>query len=273
MSPPCLFRSHFLPGVYGMNFDFMPELKWRWGYTRPAVLHGGRGRWDAVLLLQEEVVLKPPFVNSNASQAPDRNASGHDLHSAYRSNMSPEDFERFSRFIYDQVGIKLPPIKKTNGGGPASETVAPLLHAQSQPSISVFSSVQRAWTRSSCTLSTWSPPTPRIFFREPQHFEILKSRVLPQWVEEHGTGKPLKIWSAGCSTGMEPYTLAMVLSEFSESQHGFRFQILASDISTQALQAAMSATLRRGSGVAGPSADETQVSAPEQGQGPSGWCG
>ena len=51
----------------------------------------------------------------------------------------------------------------------------------------------------------------------------------------------LRIWSAGCSLGMEPYTLAIVMSEYQEKNPAFNWRILATDISTQALQKAVKA--------------------------------
>ncbi|SDM96984.1 MCP methyltransferase, CheR-type, partial [Geoalkalibacter ferrihydriticus] len=73
------------------------------------------------------------------------------------------------------------------------------------------------------------------FFREPAHFEFLSQVVLPQ-LGRGGNGK-IKIWSAGCSTGEEPYTLAMVLREFQETrpEQAGRYEIFASDISTRVL--------------------------------------
>ncbi|MDF1553632.1 MAG: hypothetical protein P1P84_11250 [Deferrisomatales bacterium] len=78
------------------------------------------------------------------------------------------------------------------------------------------------------------------FFREPQHFEVLVREVLPTLMRTSGAGVrcPLAVWSAGCSTGEEPYTLAMVLREVACGLPGFRFGILATDISTSVLTAA-----------------------------------
>jgi chemotaxis protein methyltransferase CheR len=73
------------------------------------------------------------------------------------------------------------------------------------------------------------------FFREPRHFEFLTGSALPDLTARNRTGRPLLVWSAGCSTGEEPYTLAMVMSEYALSHSGFRFRILATDVSTTVL--------------------------------------
>ncbi len=73
------------------------------------------------------------------------------------------------------------------------------------------------------------------FFREPTHFNFLVERALPEMLASRTSPRPLLIWSAGCSTGEEPYTLAMVLSEYAESHPGFQFRIMATDISTDVL--------------------------------------
>ncbi len=76
------------------------------------------------------------------------------------------------------------------------------------------------------------------FFREPQHFELLREKIFPKWeaLASHGQGEKLiRAWSAGCSTGEEPYSLAMELGYRFGAASGWRTEILASDLSTRAL--------------------------------------
>ena len=72
------------------------------------------------------------------------------------------------------------------------------------------------------------------FFRESAHFDFLTEKALPD-LTERNAGRRFLIWSAGCSSGEEPYTMAIVLSEYGLTHPGFRFRILASDISTTVL--------------------------------------
>ncbi|MCS7202880.1 MAG: protein-glutamate O-methyltransferase CheR [Thermodesulfovibrio sp.] len=77
------------------------------------------------------------------------------------------------------------------------------------------------------------------FFREPQQFEVLSNHLLPQVTKENYQSgrKDLKIWSAACSTGEEPYTIAMILLEKPELM-GMKKEIYASDISESVLLSA-----------------------------------
>lgn len=80
------------------------------------------------------------------------------------------------------------------------------------------------------------------FFREKNHFEFLVSSALPQIKENLNKKgkKDLRIWCAGCSSGEEPYTLAMILSEhFGDHLTNMDIGILATDISTSALEKAV----------------------------------
>jgi len=69
------------------------------------------------------------------------------------------------------------------------------------------------------------------FFREPKHFDFLRQRILPA----RKPGKPLRIWSAACSSGEEPYSIAMVADEVLGSAP---WEIVASDLSTRMLEKA-----------------------------------
>ena len=73
------------------------------------------------------------------------------------------------------------------------------------------------------------------FFREAGHFEYLVSKALPDLAARKGSIRKSLVWSAGCSTGEEPYTLAFVLSEYAQECTGFRFSVLATDICTAVL--------------------------------------
>jgi len=82
------------------------------------------------------------------------------------------------------------------------------------------------------------------FFREPKQFEFLAERIVPQWLAEAAAGtRPRRIcvWSAACSTGEEPYSLAMALLDRLPPQSGWEVEILGSDISTRALARAREA--------------------------------
>jgi chemotaxis protein methyltransferase CheR len=76
------------------------------------------------------------------------------------------------------------------------------------------------------------------FFREPDHFEFLTKTALPELIARIGRDRQVRVWSAGCSTGEEPYTLAMVMNEFGLANPGFQFKVLATDLSTTVLKKA-----------------------------------
>lgn len=75
------------------------------------------------------------------------------------------------------------------------------------------------------------------FFREPAHFDYLTGTVLPLYAEE--SCRQIRCWSAACSTGAEPYTLAMLLDDFATRNRGMDYRILATDIDTDVLSTAV----------------------------------
>lgn len=68
------------------------------------------------------------------------------------------------------------------------------------------------------------------FFREPHHFEYLKSDIFPALINKNGQTKKIRIWSAGCSTGEEPYSIAMTVSDFFASYQDWDVKIIATDL-------------------------------------------
>jgi len=161
---------------------------------------------------------------------------------SYPLALKDNEFQRLSVFIFDQVGIKLPPVKKT------------MLQARLQKRLKSHN-IDTFEAYTDFVLSPEGQRTELIhfidvvttnktdFFREPAHFDYLTRTALPTIMQSRGDclRKPVRIWSAGCSSGEEPYTLAMVLSEFADDRQDFRFTILASDISTRILERAKNA--------------------------------
>lgn len=85
------------------------------------------------------------------------------------------------------------------------------------------------------------------FFREDHHFEFLKSTILPQLAEKSliTKDKTLRIWSAGCSSGEEPYSIAITLKEFSRQLDQWNIEILATDLDSNILKQAEAGVFRR----------------------------
>lgn len=81
------------------------------------------------------------------------------------------------------------------------------------------------------------------FFREPGHFNLLRDHILPGF-KGMNVNRPLRIWSAACSTGEEPYTTAMVLQDAVEKLGSINYEILATDISSKVLKHAANAVYR-----------------------------
>lgn len=76
------------------------------------------------------------------------------------------------------------------------------------------------------------------FFRENHHFEVLRDRVLPELISVARVRRQLRLWSAGCSTGEEAYSLAMVLREVLPDNTGWNVKVLATDLDTRVLEIA-----------------------------------
>ena len=147
--------------------------------------------------------------------------------------MSESAFGFFSRFINSECGIKMPASKKLMLEARLRKRMRALSLASFEEYRDYLRSIKGA--RSEVVHMMDVVTTNKTdFFREPAHFDFLVKQVLPALASSH---RKIRVWSAGCSTGEEPYTLAMVLNEFAE-RNGLLFSILATDISTKVLEKA-----------------------------------
>lgn len=155
--------------------------------------------------------------------------------------MTEKDFGRLSEFIENELGIKMPPAKKVMLESRLQKRLRALgMGSFSQYCDYIFTEngIENELIHMIDVVTTNKTD----FFRESQHFDFLVNTAVPDLIRNYGGGirKSLTIWSAGCSTGEEAYTIAMVLSEFAERYPGlaFDFQIIATDISTRVLSIA-----------------------------------
>lgn len=156
--------------------------------------------------------------------------------------ITDREFRKLGEYIHTRYGIKMPPVKKTMLEARLQKRLRSLeMSSFSEYSKYLFSpeGLQEELVNMVDMVTTNKTD----FFREPQHFDYLVGEALPTVEREWAGGirRPLKVWSAGCSSGEEPYTLAMVLNEYADKRPGFSFEVLGSDISSRMLEKARNA--------------------------------
>ncbi|TAN44482.1 MAG: chemotaxis protein CheR [Nitrospirae bacterium] len=154
------------------------------------------------------------------------------------AGMDDKDFHRLSCFIEEECGIKMPPSKKVMLESRLQKRLR--MHGiQTFKEYCDFLFSPEGTQQEMVHMIDVVTTNKTDFFREPGHFEYLANKVLPELCSGRAAiARTFMVWSAGCSTGEEPYTLTMVLSEFKEKSPDFKFMILATDISTRVLDAA-----------------------------------
>jgi len=154
--------------------------------------------------------------------------------SAHDESISSRDYTRLCELIYTEAGIHLGADKKTMLEVRIKRRLKHLeLHSYAQYCDYLFG--HKGLKDEIIHLIDVVTTNKTDFFRESAHFTFLTQKALPEIATRNGAGKEFLIWSAGCSTGEEPYTMAIVLNEYALTHPGFRFRILASDISTTVL--------------------------------------
>ncbi|MEW6520356.1 MAG: protein-glutamate O-methyltransferase [Thermodesulfobacteriota bacterium] len=160
-------------------------------------------------------------------------------------HLSSRQFAMLAQFIEGNYGIKMPPAKKimlesrlrrrmSRAGFDSFEKYLEYIFSPEGRRLELPHTIDAITTNKTD------------FFREPEHFTILCRDIIPRLLAERilMPNERFRIWSSACSTGEEPYTLAMVLSELAEQRNDFSFSILASDLSLKVLKKAYRAIYR-----------------------------
>lgn len=162
------------------------------------------------------------------------------LSAVYKLQMPDAVFEKLSAFIYKQYGIKMPPVKKVMLQSRLQKRLRDMnMNSYEQYCDFLFSKEGEALELVHMIDVVTTNKTD--FFREPAHFDFMQQVVLPEFVARNRQKTTMKLWSAGCSSGEEVYTLAIVLSDFMETNKNLDFSIFGTDISTRILQKAVDA--------------------------------
>ncbi|MGH7035178.1 MAG: CheR family methyltransferase [Stellaceae bacterium] len=153
--------------------------------------------------------------------------------------ISDRNYQRLARIVEDHAGIRLPPSKRTMVEGRLRKRVRALgLATLDEYCHSLFDKGQLE--KEFVHLIDEVTTNKTDFFREAEHFEFLRTQVLPALLSERShNDRRFKAWSAACSNGAEPYTIAMVLADEGLRFTGLRFSILGTDICTEVLEQAV----------------------------------
>jgi chemotaxis protein methyltransferase CheR len=144
-------------------------------------------------------------------------------------DLREKEFAQFRDLIYRIAGISMSPAKKPL----VTSRLAKRLHHYGLASYGeYFQMITAADGKTELQMAIDLLTTNEThFFREPKHFDFLRQRILPS----RKPGKPLRIWSAACSSGEEPYSIAMLLDDVLGNAP---WEVVASDLSTQVLEKA-----------------------------------
>jgi chemotaxis protein methyltransferase CheR len=146
--------------------------------------------------------------------------------------LSKRNFDRLARFVTEYSGIKLPPTKATMVEGRLRRRLRNSGHTSFDDYCAYVFDAGGLETELVHLIDAVTT-NKTDFFREPKHFEYLAASALPD-LAARGVNS-IRAWSAACSTGAEPYTMAMVIEDFIEEQRQANYSILATDLCTDVL--------------------------------------
>jgi chemotaxis protein methyltransferase CheR len=151
-------------------------------------------------------------------------------------DFSDADFARLTRFLHDVAGLVFDETRRDSLGYALGERLPHTRFSEVTAYLDHVMSPEGAEERQQLLDEVTIPET--YFFRNPPQIRALGRQVLPELVRANAESKRLVIWSAGCSTGEEPYTVAMLLIELIPDHRDWDIRIIATDVSQRALAAA-----------------------------------
>jgi chemotaxis protein methyltransferase CheR len=156
-----------------------------------------------------------------------------------RLTLTDSQFATFAALLHDSAGLSFDDSRRESLGF----CIAERMRATSTPDVPAYLDLLNgpdAQAERQALLDEVTIPETH-FFRNPPQIRALRKHVLPELLRQAGTTRRLRIWSAGCSTGEEPYTVAMLLRELLPVNAGWDVKVIATDISIRALSAAQAA--------------------------------
>jgi chemotaxis protein methyltransferase CheR len=150
-----------------------------------------------------------------------------------RDDLTDTSFECIARIAHEQAGLMLPHSKKNM----VKSRVVRRLRALKMSSFEDYADLVRGPRGADELRSLISALTTNVsqFFRENHHFDLLRQTILPPLLQRAAKGGKVRIWSAGCSNGQEPYSIAMVLNDLEPDLATRDIRILATDIDPEVL--------------------------------------
>ncbi|MFO7939970.1 MAG: CheR family methyltransferase [Bacteroidales bacterium] len=162
------------------------------------------------------------------------------LQATFSAALTDKEFNQLSEFISGSSGIKMPPVKRIMLQSRLQKRLRHLkMHSFKEYIEYLFS--QEGQKKELVHMLDVVSTNKTDFFREPVHFEFLREHALPEYRQKFQSNRKMKIWSAGCSSGEEPYTIAITMEEWKSENPGFDYSIVGTDISTDILKQAVQA--------------------------------
>ncbi len=148
-------------------------------------------------------------------------------------SIMPSDFDYVCRLVRERSGISLEPGKEYL----VESRLSPLARREGFLNLQeLIADLRRASNGLQYKVVEAMTTNETTFFRDVRPFEILRTVVLPQLISRRAGDRSLTVWSAACSSGQEPYSLAMLVREHFPSLLGsWRLQVIATDISREML--------------------------------------